>query len=467
MGKTRKSVRIVIVGAGASGIAAATRLLEKGFRNVLLLEAESRVGGRIQTLPFADNVVDLGAQWCHGEQDNAVYSLVKNTNLTDGTGNYFKDVKNIRSDKEIVNDEEASALKRFLTNSLPKETEEYKGSVGQCLAENYCRGADQLKDPKLAQEILECFKRSQSSLVGSDNLDEVSGRTHLEYKPCDGDQLIHWHDKGFYRFLQLLMKADPENINDLGVIGERLLLNKKINKINWEPSVDEIRVHTTNEETFLADYVICTMSLGVLKYCHKDLFHPPLPCSKLQAIQGLKLGTVDKIYLEFLSLPDSFIGFYSLWLEEDLQELRQSKRFWLEGISGCHRVLNQPRILQIWIGGEHGRYMETLQEAEILEALQWLFQKFLSFDIPHPQRIVRTQWHSNTNFRGSYSFRTTFADQLATGPWDLEEPLSGLDGNLKVLFAGEATSRNHYSTVHGAIEAGWREANRLNDLYLD
>lgn len=54
---------IIIVGAGASGIAAATRLVFAGFKNVLVLEAENRMGGRICTIPFGENVLDMGAQW--------------------------------------------------------------------------------------------------------------------------------------------------------------------------------------------------------------------------------------------------------------------------------------------------------------------------------------------------------------------------------------------------------------------
>lgn len=52
-----------MIGAGAAGIAAATRLIEKGYKNLTILEAEDRIGGRIHTIPFASNVVDLGAQW--------------------------------------------------------------------------------------------------------------------------------------------------------------------------------------------------------------------------------------------------------------------------------------------------------------------------------------------------------------------------------------------------------------------
>lgn len=55
--------RIIVIGAGASGIAAATELVSNGFKNVTILEAGNRIGGRINTIPFGANVVDLGAQW--------------------------------------------------------------------------------------------------------------------------------------------------------------------------------------------------------------------------------------------------------------------------------------------------------------------------------------------------------------------------------------------------------------------
>lgn len=55
--------RIIVIGSGAAGIAASSKLIENGFKNVMVLEAESRIGGRINTIPFGRNVVDLGAQW--------------------------------------------------------------------------------------------------------------------------------------------------------------------------------------------------------------------------------------------------------------------------------------------------------------------------------------------------------------------------------------------------------------------
>lgn len=69
------SLRVVIVGAGSSGIAAASKLVQNGFTNVTLLEAEDRFGGRVNTIPFAGGFIDVGAQWCHGEKGNPSFEL--------------------------------------------------------------------------------------------------------------------------------------------------------------------------------------------------------------------------------------------------------------------------------------------------------------------------------------------------------------------------------------------------------
>jgi len=47
-----KETKIIIVGAGAAGIAAASRLLQKGVNDFVILEANDRIGGRIYTKEF-------------------------------------------------------------------------------------------------------------------------------------------------------------------------------------------------------------------------------------------------------------------------------------------------------------------------------------------------------------------------------------------------------------------------------
>lgn len=55
--------KVIVIGAGAAGFAAATKLVSNGFKNVTILEAENRIGGRVNTIPFGNNVLDMGGQW--------------------------------------------------------------------------------------------------------------------------------------------------------------------------------------------------------------------------------------------------------------------------------------------------------------------------------------------------------------------------------------------------------------------
>ncbi len=63
-------------------------------------------------------------------------------------------------------------------------------------------------------------------------------------------------------------------------------------------------------------------------------------------------------------------------------------------------------------------------------------------------------------FQGSYSYRETDSDLLDISHSDLATPLT-FARVPKVFFAGEATSDNYYSTVHGAVDSAEREVARL------
>jgi len=89
-----KSPRIVIVGAGSSGLAAASRLLKNGFRDVTILEASDRIGGRVYSVNIGyqspstteeerRHTVEIGAQWVHGEEGNVAFELATKEGLLD------------------------------------------------------------------------------------------------------------------------------------------------------------------------------------------------------------------------------------------------------------------------------------------------------------------------------------------------------------------------------------------------
>lgn len=75
--------------------------------------------------------------------------------------------------------------------------------------------------------------------------------------------------------------------------------------------------------------------------------------------------------------------------------------------------------------------------------------------------LFRSNWLSNPNFSGTYSYHSLKSVALKAKNEELAQPILDTEGNPLILFAGEATDAPHHSTVHGAIESGWREADRL------
>lgn len=67
--------KIVIVGGGVSGLAAASHLFGNGMCNITILEAGDRLGGRLRSDRFHGALVQRGAQFIHGETNNPVYDV--------------------------------------------------------------------------------------------------------------------------------------------------------------------------------------------------------------------------------------------------------------------------------------------------------------------------------------------------------------------------------------------------------
>ncbi len=123
--------KIVIIGGGAAGISALSKLLENGFKNVTLLEAEDRIGGRILSVPFASNIVDLGAQWCHGEKDNVIYDMVHKYHVLDKTPLDYFEGYYITSEGEVKEKcEKLAELAFHILEHCEKDVKNYKGSFG-------------------------------------------------------------------------------------------------------------------------------------------------------------------------------------------------------------------------------------------------------------------------------------------------------------------------------------------------
>lgn len=177
-------------------------------------------------------------------------------------------------------------------------------------------------------------------------------------------------------------------------VEEKILLNKEVRQIDWKSTqAPFVTVECTDGSIYDADHVITTMSLGVLKERYRTMFRPELPSIKTNAIEGLTLGTVDKIYLEFEKpfWPTGWEGFSMLWSKAEQDELKlRSEDMWLEDVFGFYTVDYQPNILCGWISGKNARVMEQLPESEVLAGSMRLLRMFLKeFTVPEPVSIMR------------------------------------------------------------------------------
>ncbi|XP_067215950.1 uncharacterized protein [Linepithema humile] len=471
-----KQTKILIVGAGAAGIAAASKLLQKGVDNFVILEANQRIGGRVYTENFGHNVVDLGAQWIHGESENVVFNLASKHDLLDSFSNLLDPSKShfVTVNGEMMPKEESSkALMIYLniTEQAQEELQKEKGSFGDYFIREYYKIFDEkpFASRARAAEYLSWMEKIENSIECSDTWFDVSAKRLTEYRVCEGNLALNWKDRGYKTLFDLLLQKIPNPEECLPVM-ERIEFGKVVTTIDYS-SGENVIVTTRDGSQYSASHVIFTGSLGVLKEKHSAMFVPPLPQKKQCAINGLNIGTANKVYLEFPHRwwPEDTATFNLIWPEEDKEEFLQiygQNSEWLCDVFSFYTVAYQPNLLCAWIVGKNARYMETLSDIDVFDGLYLLLRRSLGkyYDVVKPSKILRSNWHTNEHFRGSYTFLSMISEQMNVSPRDLAEPIM-MDGTKPViLFAGEATHDHYYSTVHGAVETGFREANRLIDF---
>lgn len=98
-----------------------------------------------------------------------------------------------------------------------------------------------------------------------------------------------------------------------------------------------------------------------------------------------------------------------------------------------------------------------------MEVCSDLLRKYVHADFTYlePKEIIRSTWFCNRFSLGSYSYRSIESKEMNVWASDLALPVYDSKGYPRLFFAGEATHDHFYSTVHGAVETGWREGDRI------
>jgi spermine oxidase len=118
-------------------------------------------------------------------------------------------------------------------------------------------------------------------------------------------------------------------------VNAKVRLNTKVINIERDTKsrTKKVAVTLENGSRHLADHVIFTGSLGVLKRNHRTLFTPQLPKRKILAIETSGYGTLGKIFLEYeepfwpTDVMD-WVGYSFLWTEDDIASVKGTDREW-------------------------------------------------------------------------------------------------------------------------------------------
>ena len=116
----------------------------------------------------------------------------------------------------------------------------------------------------------------------------LSWGEYIDYE-LDGYESEPILEGGYSKLVQFLAKSMEGKVS--------VNLSQKVTRINWNGDLAVVR--TESGLAFDADYVILALPLGVLKETHMSLFEPRLPQQKMEIIEHLGFGVMDKIFLEF------------------------------------------------------------------------------------------------------------------------------------------------------------------------
>ena len=219
----------------------------------------------------------------------------------------------------------------------------------------------------------------------------------------------------------------------------KLKLNSKCTNISWDNEDSEIRVTLENGEIYTTGYVVVALPLGVLKHGHSSLFVPPLPKSKIEIIEKLDFGLMNKIFLEFEDVfwDEDNPGIQFIMTDDHFEEDSDVTNTWWRSIAGFDSVCGQPHVLCGWICGPPAKHMESLSDEEILDTCWSMLKRHVGLHVPRPITCRASRWGGNPNIRGSYSYSTPECDARHVGPRDLAAPVLDTRGNTKLLFCGE------------------------------
>jgi monoamine oxidase len=416
MPRTRDRFDVVVIGAGAAGLATAAELARAG-RSVLVLEARSRIGGRCWTRRMAglDIPVELGAEFLHGEA-KATHALLRQASIAA--------VDSIRVQRRF----DGGRLRPI--NSF-KEAQ--RAVQGASLREDI--SFDRFLATRRVPARTKAFARMMVQGFDAADPARVSARSILEEWGVGGG----------------LGAAQPRPEGGYGTLidwlgrrvvarGGSLQLESVVRELHWKRGAVRVKGTFVREPFAVrASQAVITLPLGVLQA--NDVRFVPALSARRPALRKLASGPVIRVAMRF------------------------HKAVWEKRAPGVS-FFNRPEapfptfwtplpmrapLLTAWAGGPKAAKLSGLSTRRLVGAALGCVQKLFP-DAQLADALVQ-DWRRDPYSRGGYSYVLVGG---AGAREQLAEPLAET-----LFFAGEATDTAEAGTVNGALRSGMRAAREL------
>src|SRR5580692_6073958 len=399
---------IVVIGAGAAGIAAARRIMAAN-RKVIVVEATGQIGGRCLTdtatfqVPF-----DRGARWMHNPDTNPMIRLARSAGLDISAAPLGQKIRIGRR------------------NARAGETEEFLAALVRAN-----RAIDDASRGKADVSCASALPRDLGDWAGTAEFVLGANATGKDLKDVSAMDKARAQERN-------AAIACRQGLGTLiAKLGEQvpLSLSTPASRVAW--SGRDVTVETPAGR-IAARAAIITVSSNVLA-AGNIKFTPDIPRRQLDAAAKLSLGSYDRIALQ---LPGNPLG---LARDDIIIEQSHSTRTAL-----LFANMGSSSLCSIEVAGLFGRDLSSQGEpAMVAFAVEWLTKLFGSEVAAAVKKSSATRWNAAPFALGAMSAATP---GFQPSRKILSEPIGCM------FLAGDATHETLWGTVDGAWESGERAA---------
>jgi monoamine oxidase len=398
---------IVVIGAGAAGIAAARRIVAAN-RKVIVIEAASQIGGRCVTdgstfdVPF-----DRGARWMHNPDANPMLRLARSVGM------------------EIASAPSGQKIRIGRRNARAGETEEFLATLVRTnrAIDEVSRKFDASCAAALPKDLGDWANTIEFTLGASFAGKDLKDFSAVDKVRAQDRSVVFACRQGMGSLIAKLAEGIP------------VALSTPATRFDW--SNRDVTVETSAGK-ITARAAVITVSTNVLTSGNIK-FVADIPKRVVDAAAKLSLGSYDRIALQ---LPGNPLG---LARDDVMIEQSNSTRTAL-----LYANIGGSSLCTIDVAASFGRDLSAQGEpAMVAFAREWLGKLFGSDVANAVKKASATRWNAAPYVLGAMS---------AAAPGGQASRKVLLDPIGCMYLAGEATHETLWGTVDGAWESGERAA---------